>query len=336
MSDDPAAAAEFVLDDDSAIFMQAVRHARLAFCLTDPHRPGNPIVYANRAFLDLTGYSRDEVVGRNCRFLQGPETDAADVARVSGLLRQGEVGTVELVNYRRDGSAFVNALQIGPIHDADGNVRLFFGSQLDVTKEREAERHARRLAEAEMRHRLMNIISIMSVLVRLTGREELDADTQISRINERLQAVGKAHLLALTESADGAPSLSEIAAVVLKAYAPRGQESFALDGPELTVAADNITSLTLALHELATNAVKHGAFSVLEGHVRLAWSEADGAVTLDWQESGGPEVTAVPTRESGSGLVRELLEAAGGGIDFDWRQEGLAAQVRLPPARGGG
>jgi PAS domain S-box-containing protein len=323
---------------EAEMFLQAIRHARIAFCVTDPNLPDNPIVFVNQAFLDLVGYTRDEVLGRNCRFLQGPQSDPAAVERVRGILARREVGTVELVNYRKDGSWFVNALQLGPIYDAQGRLRLFFGSQVDVTQERESAREAQRLAEAELRHRLMNVISVMSTLVRMTGREGLDAEAQIARINDRLQAVGRAHLLALARERQAPLRLSELAEVVLKAYAPDEARSFELQGPDVKVRESTITPLTLALHELAANAVKHGAFSRPDGGVALSWTFAPGPrggqeLRLRWVEQGGPPV-AVPERESGSAIVKGLLRAAQGGIRYEWRPDGLVAEVRLPaPAR---
>lgn len=102
--------------------------------VTDPHQFDNPIVFANNAFLALTGYERLEVVGRNCRFLQGPETDPEPVARIREAVRNEVAITVDLLNYRRDGTTFRNALYMGPVHDDAGALRYFFASQLDVSE----------------------------------------------------------------------------------------------------------------------------------------------------------------------------------------------------------
>ncbi|MCJ2023437.1 PAS domain-containing protein [Methylobacterium sp. J-067] len=118
-------------------FSSAVRATRMPMLITDPRRDDNPIVFANAAFARLTGHDRDAIIGRNCRFLQGPETDRADVAR----LRQAIEGRVpielELLNYRRDGSTFWNRLLVSPVFGEDGELTYFFASQFDVTLERE-------------------------------------------------------------------------------------------------------------------------------------------------------------------------------------------------------
>ncbi len=123
----------------SDIFFAAVQMSRMPMCLTDPHRHDNPIIFCNQAFEQLVGYRQDEIIGRNCRFLQGPETDPEAVAGIGRALRAGEDVHVELLNYRKDGTQFWNALFVSPVIDTNGALVYHFGSQLDVTRRREAE-----------------------------------------------------------------------------------------------------------------------------------------------------------------------------------------------------
>ncbi len=121
------------------VYFAAVQMSRMPMCLTDPHRPDNPIVFCNQAFEQLTGYGRDEILGRNCRFLQGPDTDPAMVAEIRRGLDAGEDVHQEIYNYRRNGTGFWNALFVSPVLDTDGRLAYHFASQLDVTRRREAE-----------------------------------------------------------------------------------------------------------------------------------------------------------------------------------------------------
>lgn len=105
----------------------------MAMVLTDPDQPDNAVVYVNEAFAELTGYGPSEALGRNCRFLQGPATDPAAVAAISEAIRRGQAISLDLLNYRRDGTEFWNALCISPVRDLDGKVHFFLASQLDVT-----------------------------------------------------------------------------------------------------------------------------------------------------------------------------------------------------------
>ncbi len=129
---------------------EAVDRARQSMLLTDPKLPDNPIVFANPAFLDLTGYEVDEVMGRNCRFLQGPETDPEAVSALRGAIAEAREISLELLNHRKDGSAFWNQLTVSPIRDDAGQVVRFLATQLDVTARRVAEQ-ALRVSEAKAR-----------------------------------------------------------------------------------------------------------------------------------------------------------------------------------------
>lgn len=128
------------LDDRGNVFFAAIEMTRMPMILTDPHQPDNPIVFANKAFLDLTLYEESEVLGRNCRFLQGAQTDREMVAQLRTAIDKKDSIALELLNYRRDGSPFWNAVFIGPVHDTSGNLLYFFASQLDVTRRRESEK----------------------------------------------------------------------------------------------------------------------------------------------------------------------------------------------------
>jgi PAS domain S-box-containing protein len=95
------------------------------------------VVFANGAFCRLTGYDRDEIVGRNCRFLQGPETDRETVARLHDAVAAAQPIELDIRNHRKNGEPFWNRLLMAPVHDADGELAYFFASQVDVTLERE-------------------------------------------------------------------------------------------------------------------------------------------------------------------------------------------------------
>ncbi len=104
----------------------------IASVVTDARLPDNPIVAVNRAFCELTGYGEDEIVGRNCRFLAGPGTEPAARAALRHAVALGRPLLVELTNYRKDGSAFLNAVMIAPVLEDSGAVAYFLGSQMDI------------------------------------------------------------------------------------------------------------------------------------------------------------------------------------------------------------
>ncbi|ELZ67628.1 PAS domain S-box protein [Haloferax sp. ATCC BAA-645] len=112
---------------------RAMDEAPIGIVLTDPSQTDNPIVYVNDEFTTLTGYSRDEVLGRNCRFLQGEATDEDAVAELRAAVDEREAVTTELLNYRKDGTEFWNRVRIAPLFDDDGVIDFFVGFQDDIT-----------------------------------------------------------------------------------------------------------------------------------------------------------------------------------------------------------
>jgi len=122
-----------LLDDPDFSFIKALQTAQQNFVVTDPSLPDNPIVYATQGFLNLTGYTLDQVLGRNCRFLQGPETDPKAVEKIRKAIEDGTDMSVCLLNYRVDGTTFWNQFFIAALRDAAGNITNYVGVQCKVS-----------------------------------------------------------------------------------------------------------------------------------------------------------------------------------------------------------
>ncbi|RYC29647.1 PAS domain-containing protein [Lichenibacterium minor] len=125
------------IDNGTDPFAAAVKATRMPMVISNPRLPDNPIVFVNDAFCRLTGYPREEIVGRNCRFLQGPDTDRDTVARLRAGVDNRESIRIDILNYRKTGETFWNRLLMAPVRDAQGELAYFFASQVDVTLERE-------------------------------------------------------------------------------------------------------------------------------------------------------------------------------------------------------
>jgi len=135
-----------------ALKERALDEAPVGITISDPSLPDNPLVYVNDAYVEMTGYEPDEVLGRNCRLLQGDRTDESRVAEMAAAVAEEQPVSVELRNYTKEGVEFWNRVDIAPI-EADGEVTNFVGFQTDVTERKRAERRAERHAEAADRER---------------------------------------------------------------------------------------------------------------------------------------------------------------------------------------
>jgi PAS domain S-box-containing protein len=188
----------------SDIFFAAVETTRMPMIVTDPRQADNPIVFVNRAFLEMTGYSSEELLGNNCRFLQGPDTDRDTVDSVREAIAARNEVAVEILNYRKDGSSFWNALFISPVYNEHGELVYYFGSQLDVSRRRDTEDALRQAQKMEalgqltggIAHDFNNLLQVMSGYLELIEhgleREPLDPARLRKSVERARDASGQA------------------------------------------------------------------------------------------------------------------------------------------------
>ena len=435
-------------------FRAAVQDSITAIVVSDPTLPDNPLVYVNPAFTTLTGFAPEEVLGRNCRFMQGALTQAADVERLRAAIRNRERIELDLLNHRRDGTPFWNRLMVAPVFDAAGDLRHFVASQLDVTIERHrlqqlqqdrdaltaevakreallAEREARlamalnagglgtwtlvlpdrvltastscrglfglppeaplgmtdfvrslhpdevprvgaaieaalakdvpydieyriltfageqrwvhargsvqrradgtpvdmtgfisditarKFAEEhravlarELTHRVKNTLATVGAVVSQTLRDASSLDAARRAVAGRIASLGAAHELLIRDEEEGA-AIGEIVQRVLAPFIDSKGRRFALDGPDIRLRPEITLALSMALHELATNAIKYGALSVNEGQVAIRWALARGGggrrFTFAWVERGGPPVVAPERTGFGTRMIERVF-----------------------------
>ena len=315
------------------LFEQAMAQTRMAICLCDPNQDDLPIVFANRAFRRLTGYSEEEIIGRNCRFLQGPKTDPEPITRIRDAIANEDVVVVELINYRKNGTTFWNALHLGPIYNDQGELVYFFGSQWDVSDVRAAraeERHAKEMAR-ELSHRMKNMFAVISGIVNVTGRVR-GIQGEAAEINARIQALGRAYETTLDDASSGSIDIGEAIRAVLMPY-DREAERLVLTGNGVRMPFTIISIVGLVLHELAANATKHGAWSTDEGRVTVDWrlTPDEKALAIVWDENGGPQVRSdTIVAGTGTAIVDRLLATGRGTIEREWSQDGLTARITVP------
>jgi PAS domain S-box-containing protein len=140
---------EFTVDKDPGtipyVLSQILDTCVNGITLSDPDQPDNPIVYANAAFEIITGYEQHEIIGRNCRFLQGNDRDQPEIEKIREALREHKPVTVTLRNYRKDGTLFHNQFSIRPLYDPEGRLIYYLGIQYDVTEKIRAQEELQRL-----------------------------------------------------------------------------------------------------------------------------------------------------------------------------------------------
>lgn len=451
-------------------FAAAVRATRMPMLITDPRQRDNPIVFVNDAFARLTGHTREETLGRNCRFLQGPGTNTDDVARIRSAISRRVSVELDLLNYRKDGSSFWNRLLISPVFDGD-DLTFFFASQFDISPERErlsrlsedrdaleseisrrvidltatedrlkftlaagglgawtldiasqrlvasslcklnfgraptdtftysdlqssilledydlwkqtldralrgngdfeiayriltpegqlrwveiraqtrfgaggvpismsgvsqditerkeTEAH-RDLLTKELSHRVKNTLATVQSIVSQSLRGE-DVSPQVAAvIARRLGALAGAHDV-LTNRGWEEARLEDIVQAAIAPFDSGHTERIHISGDEVVISARSATAFVLALHELATNAVKYGALSNDAGSVTVTWSVEDARLRMVWTEHGGPAVKQPTRRGFGSRMIEQALSASiEGKASIEYRPTGLVFSI---------
>lgn len=441
-------------------FVAALRDVQTPVVIADARQDDSPIVFLNPSFSALTGYAPEEIIGRNCRVLQGPGTDRKDVAEIGEAISRRAPIEIELLNYRKDGEPFRNRLRLLPVFDEHGALSFYCASQLDVTLEEErfsrlqrdrnalnleADRRAtdlalsvaqlrftqqagrigswtldletmelqasegckenfgrsrdepfgydawidaihqddrpgmqtaleaaisgqtnydmeyrvgtpndgirwiqfrgrasyradgtpltiagisldvtaRRQAEDhrdllsnEMGHRVRNTLATVHAIVRQTLSHASSLQEAASALDARILSLAKAHDILTRASWDSA-LMDEVVKVALGPFASAADYRYSFSGPAFRLGSRAALAFAMALHELATNAVKYGAFSTDAGQVHVSWglSGAGPVETLSfrWEEIGGPPV-GTPTRTGfGSRLIEQALAMEIGG-----------------------
>ena len=233
---------------------------------------------------------------------------------------------------RADGSAGWTASRAIPILGANGEITDWFGFASDITGRRQAEDHLR-LVINELNHRVKNNLAMIQAISAQTFRNAEDLSKAEADFTARILALAKANDLLTDEHWVDASLKSVIETALQPHFADKGR--CAIRGPMVRLSAKTALSLSMAMHELATNAVKYGAWSSETGQVSVAWSlEPDltgERLRLEWRESGGPPVSAPKRRGFGSRLVeRGLAAELEGEARLRFEPDGLVCSIEAP------
>ncbi|WP_292289922.1 PAS domain-containing protein [Marivita sp.] len=328
-----------ISDQDATAIFSA---SKVAMVLTNPRLPDNPIVYVNRAFQNLTGYTSDMALGRNCRFLQCDQTSEAKVADLRNAVAQGEEHSTVLLNARANGEQYLNALLIAPIHDDEGDLVYFVGLQSEVAQDHQAERLEQfETVMAEIQHRVKNHLSMILGLIRMKARRSDDPNEfkDLSRRVESLQLLYEEMSGATLERNDGKIKLGAYLGRVANAIAyldSRPGVRMNIYVEPLMVDTETAVRIGLILSEVLTNAMQHAFREQKSGLVELRVSRTDNggmrAIVSD-DGVGIPEDVTWPNSESlGGRIVQGLCEGLQASLQVTRGAVGTIVMMDVPMA----
>ena len=211
----------------------------------------------------------------------------------------------------------------------DGKAQRIANIVMDITERKKAEEHIQLLMR-EVSHRSKNLLAVVQAIAGQTSRTSDTLEDFDTKFGQRLRGLAASHDLLVHEDWRGA-TLSDLITQQLAPFAEVGAR-LAIAGPHVMLKAEAAQPIGLALHELATNAMKYGAWSVPSGRVEVSLSPAEsGAVQLSWLESNGPQVTVPDKKGFGHVVIENMItQSVGGEVTLDYRQAGLSWTLTIP------
>ncbi|GAB7092167.1 hypothetical protein JCM18237_24380 [Halorubrum luteum] len=332
---------------------RAMDEAPVGITITDPDREDNPMTYVNDRFVEMTGYTADEVEGIDCRILQGPDTDEESVRRLREAVVAGRPETVELLNYRKDGTEFWNRISIAPIRDADGAIANWVGFQEDITEFKQRERALERQNErldafaSIVSHDLRNPLNVARGRVELARRRDGDEhlDPALDALDRMETIVDHTLTLAREGERVGDPEPVDLRSVAENSWKTvRTEDASLVVDTEREVLGDP-DRLRNLFENLMRNAIQHAGTAVT---VRIG--DLENGFYVEDDGSGIPEENRETVFDPGYSddadgtgfglaIVREIADAhdwrvdvsdsPAGGARFEFRNVEVAGDRRV-------
>lgn len=234
-------------------------------------------------------------------------------------VRDGTPVELELALRGSDGNYRPFLTRAIPLHDAGGGVYRWIGTHIDISEQKRREEHIRFIVE-ELSHRAKNLLAVVMAVAKQTAQYAGDVVQYQARFMERLQALAHCHDLLVRDSWQGA-SFHDLVMAQMKPFSESNSRRIGAAGPDIVLRPDAVQNLGLALHELATNASKHGALSGPQGDVSIHWEldPATGRIRIQWRETDGPPVSPPLRRGFGHVVIEQIVPRAlngSGRLDF--------------------
>lgn len=289
----------------------------------------------NKPWLDYTGRALEDEVGNGWAEGVHPEDLERCLGTYVSAFDAREAFSMEYRLRRRDGE-YCWMLDHGAPFYRDGHFAGYFGSCIDVTAHRDAQR-AQRILINELNHRVKNTLAVVHAMAIQSFREQRPIEASLAAFESRLRALAGAQDLLVARAWEEV-ALRGVVEATVAPHDPDGS-LVQLDGPALMLRPEAAVSVAMALHELLTNAIKYGALSVPGGTVRLAWNYVPErrAVRLEWKESGGPAVEPPTQRGFGTRFIeRVLADQAGGSATVSFARDGVHCVFEAAARSGSG
>ena len=278
----------------------------------------------------IFGYDASEMIGEPILRIIPPELHGEEKEILARLQRGERIEHYETVRVAQDGRRVDVSLTVSPLRDRSGKVVGASKVGRDITDRKRSEKLQRILTD-ELAHRVKNTLATVQAIANQSLVRAKSPTDFVSSFTGRVQALAKAHTLLTRSKMQGADVMELVSEQVLIGAPNDNRISYS--GPVLMLDAQAAVHLALVLHELATNARKHGALSVPTGRLAVTWqvrTNGGCSLLLSWKESHGPKVSAPSAHGFGRTLIEQTVRAHGGEASVDYRTDGLTCEIKLP------
>ena len=281
----------------------------------------------------IFGYTAEEAVGQSIALIIPPDR-LTEGETTLGRVRLGEnVDHLETVRRRKDGTLVDVSITVSPIRDARGLIVGASEIGRDIADRKRHEKQQTILVN-ELNHRVKNTLATVQSIMSQTLRNSQTTEEAERQLHGRLVVLAKAHDLLTQQSWEGAP-LRQLIEGTIAPHCVAGVDRFDVEGPDVWMSPKQALAISMALHELCTNAVKYGALSLDKGRVRVTWTVAENAgqpeLQLRWSEVNGPPVTPPGHRGFGTRLIeRGLSQELDGEVRIEFRPNGVICTINAP------
>jgi PAS domain S-box-containing protein len=281
--------------------------------------PDGRIFWVNSHWHDYTGVSSENANLKDWQPLLAPASLPDAKRRWAQSLQNGTALEMELSLLGKDGQHRPFLTRVIPLRDATSTVYRWIGTHVDISEQRRREEHIRFIID-ELSHRTKNLLAVVMAVANQTAQYASDVKQYQMRFSERLQSLAHCHDLLVKDSWQGA-SFHDLVSAQMRPFGETNAGRIDATGPPVVLKPDAVQHLGLALHELATNASKHGALSGPHGEVLIRWhvDEADDKIRIHWCEKGGPPVMPPQRRGFGRVVIEQIVTRALNGsglLDF--------------------
>lgn len=309
---------------DKFLYQTIIENATDAIIVTQASNEGPQIIFVNNAYVEMTGYSKEEVLGKTPKILQGPETDSKELEKLRDALENNRPGYAEIINYRKNGEKFWTSIKIFPVEGLNSENEYWVGIKRDITEQKRAYQEITATL-SEMHHRVKNNLAVISAMMQLHALNEKNdyVRKQLEICTSRIKAIANIHELLYKQKRlaeiDLKEGIKELVADTLITISSMLSIETHYDVPSsIYLNISQSVPLALIINEVVTNCIKHAFTDTVDPEIKICLAEEKGQIIVKVIDNGqGLPDDLDPHETISTGM--QLIKALSTELEADYR-----------------